>query len=98
MTIALLKRNLFDQGANFSNLTKEYEELGDTLTVTREERDAAESALATAKADVARMREALEGLMGVLNGPPLVTWEADWNKAMAIARAALNEGEGKVTL
>ena len=55
MTIALLRSNLFDEGANFSNLVKDYEELGDTLTVTREERDKAEADLATALARVAEL-------------------------------------------
>jgi chromosome segregation ATPase len=60
MTIGLLKSNLFDEGANFSALTKEYEELGDTLTVTREERDKAEQANAALEADNWALREALD--------------------------------------
>jgi len=47
-----------------------------------------------AEADNARLREALQDLMDVQNGPPLVRDEEDWNKAMSSARAALS-GEGK---
>lgn len=47
-----------------------------------------------AEADNARLREALQDLMDVQNGPPLVRDEEDWNNAMGAARKALS-GEGK---
>jgi hypothetical protein len=46
------------------------------------------------------MREALEELRDVQNGPPLVAWEADWNKAINKVAAVLalvpSELAGKV--
>ena len=37
--------------------------------------------------------DALRALHDVQNGPPLPTWEKDWNEAMAKAGAALNRWE-----
>ena len=45
--------------ANFSSLTKDYEELIDTLIVTREERDKAERSNAALEAENRALREAL---------------------------------------
>jgi hypothetical protein len=49
-----------------------------------------------------KMREALELLVDVQNGPPLAKYEADWNRAMKMAGEALAEkagpGEGEVML
>lgn len=41
------------------------------------------------QAQVKLLVEALEFLMDMQNGPPLVKWEADWNKAMQQAKDAL---------
>jgi hypothetical protein len=38
---------------------------------------------------VIALREALEFLMDMQNGPPLITWEKDWKAAMEQARKAL---------
>ncbi len=68
-------------------LERERDEQGDVL---------ARHLLARAEAAEARVRsleEALQLLMDVQNGPPLVTYEAQWNEAMARARAALSPRE-----
>ena len=38
-----------------------------------------------------QLREALESLMGVQNGPPLIQNEGEWREAMSAAYAALGE-------
>lgn len=68
MTIALLKGNLFDEGQNFSNLVKDYEELGDTLTVTREEREKAEAARELAEGENARLKAKLHAIDLAVDG------------------------------
>jgi hypothetical protein len=42
-----------------------------------------------------RLREALEDLMEVQNGPPLLKYEAAWNAAMEKGYAALNGGTAR---
>ena len=39
--------------------------------------------------ELAKLREALEELIAVQNGPPLPTWARQWNRATALANAAL---------
>lgn len=41
------------------------------------------------KEKVQVLREALEFLMDMQNGPPLVTWEKEWNNAIQNAKRAL---------
>jgi hypothetical protein len=41
--------------------------------------------------EVGRLREALEGLIDMQNGPPLLRYEPSWRIAMEKARAALGE-------
>jgi hypothetical protein len=43
--------------------------------------------------EVGRLREALEGLIDMQNGPPLLRYEPSWRIAMEKARAALGEEE-----
>jgi len=45
------------------------------------------------KAETERLREALSDLLGVQNGPPLVTWTEEWNAAILKAEAALKGDE-----
>ena len=43
--------------------------------------------------EIERLREALSDLVGLQNGPPLVTWTEAWNAAMKKAHEALKEKE-----
>lgn len=47
------------------------------------------------EADLAAAREALQALLDVQNGPPLIRDTEEWNVAMALARAALAAGKGE---
>ena len=43
------------------------------------------------RALVADLKDALETLQDVQNGPPLITWTERWNNAMAKAKSALEK-------
>jgi hypothetical protein len=43
--------------------------------------------------EIERLRQALSDLLGVQNGPPLVTWTEEWNAAILKAEAALKGDE-----
>ena len=47
----------------------------------------------TNRNEIERLRDALEDLMAVQNGPPLATYTDAWNSAMKKADAALKEKE-----
>jgi hypothetical protein len=47
----------------------------------------------TNRNEIERLRDALEDLMAVQNGPPLATYTDAWNAAMKKADAALKEKE-----
>ena len=49
-----------------------------------------EAQLTTALAERDRLKEALQDLMDVQNGPPLIRWEKEWNEAVKKARQALS--------
>ena len=40
-----------------------------------------------------RLREALVGLLDVQNGAPLIRYQSEYDAAVALARAAIKEGE-----
>ena len=61
----------------------------ETIRFFKEMERLVSGALAGRDALIVQMREALEELRDVQNGPPLVAWEADWNKAINKVAAVL---------
>lgn len=61
----------------------------DAATQACEERNAMRDKLVLCQSRNDKLAHALEFLMDMQNGPPLITWEEPWNEAMKEAREAL---------
>lgn len=70
-------------------------DLLDALAAARQEADALRKLAEEQAKYIHRLREALEDLADIQNGPPLPTWAKHWQAAMDEARAALAAVGGK---